>query len=93
MGRPAKKRVTEAVMVVRLTEENERKLDALSRATGKPPEQLVNEAVEMLTSAASPKHDWKTGWKRAAGIWKDRNDLDPQEIRRSWEREFPYRKP
>lgn len=76
-------------MVVRLTEENERKLDSLSRATGKPPEQLVNEAIEKLTSSAVAKRDWKTGWQRAAGIWQDRDDLDPEEIRRSWQREFP----
>jgi hypothetical protein len=77
-------------MVVRLTDENERKLDALSRETGKPPEQLVNEAIEQLTPAsAAAKRDWKVGWKRAAGMWKDRTDLDSQEIRRSWEREFP----
>ena len=76
-------------MVVRLTEENERKLDALSRETGKPAEQLVNEAIAKLTPADSVKRDWRAGWQRAAGMWKDRNDLDPQEIRRSWEREFP----
>ena len=76
-------------MVVRLTQENERKLDVLSRQTGKPLEQLVNEAIEKLTTTAAPRHDWKTGWQRAAGMWNDRDDLDPEEIRRSWQREFP----
>ena len=80
-------------MVVRVTEENERKLAALSRETGKPPEQLLNETIAKLTPSAEVKRDWKVGWQRAAGIWKDRDDIDPEEIRRSWEREIPHRKP
>jgi len=76
-------------MVVRLTEENEKKLDVLSRHTGKPPEQLVNEAIEKLTSSAAAKRDWKVGWRRAAGMWQDRDDLDPEALRRSWQRKFP----
>jgi len=75
--------------IVKLTEANRRKLDDLSRKTGKTVEDLVNEAVEQLASVGvgDDADEWKQDIMQAAGMWKDRTDLpDFDEVRGSMER-------
>ena len=93
------------VLQVTLTEQNGERLDALSRRTGRTPDELANEAVERLeinpaaTGATDAKADvvpeWKAAIMQAAGMWKDRDDIPElmAELRREWNRNEPADRP
>jgi hypothetical protein len=79
---------------IQFTPENSRKLDALSRETGKTHEQLTNDAVHQLET--SPSRDeaiafdqWRDAMLKVEGMWRDRKDLpDFEDVRRSMDREL-----
>ena len=77
-------------MTIELSPENSRKLEMIVRQTGKSRDELLNEAVNRLHVAApAANSDWKEAWRKAAGMWQDRDDLpDFQEMRKSWDRRF-----
>ena len=80
-------------MVVKLTDKNERKLEELSRLTGRTPSDLVNDAVERLPVDDADEQrlfeEWRQAMLRVKGIWADRDDLpDFEEIRRSLDRDL-----
>ena len=80
-------------MVVKLTDKSERKLEELSRLTGRTPSELVNEAVERLPVDDADEQrrfeEWRQAMLRVKGIWADRDDLpDFEEIRRSLDRDL-----
>lgn len=81
-----------SVLQVTLSETNSQKVDELSRATGKTPEQLVNEALAQFASETEAEeqrkfHEWREAMLRVAGIWAQRDDLpDFDDIRRSMDR-------
>jgi predicted transcriptional regulator len=84
--------------MLKLTEENKRKLDELARQTGKTPDDLANEAIGRLTleTPVGPKEpDWKAAWRQAAGMWKDRDDIPElmAQLRREWNRVEPPENP
>lgn len=75
-------------LTVNLSAENSQKLDRFAGTTGKSRDELLNEAVARLDLLApNSPNDWKSAWRKAAGMWRDRDDLpDFEEIRRSWDR-------
>ncbi len=59
---------------------------ALAEATGKKQSELIREAVDRLIEQSSAKRR-DAVLDRAAGIWKDRDDLpDPRALRAEWDR-------
>jgi hypothetical protein len=68
---------------------NDRDADALrdmQRRTGRTAEDLVGEAVHRFL-APPTAGDWSAAVRRAAGLWKDRDDLPSlADLRGEWER-------
>ena len=81
-----------ATLHIELNDRNAARVGELSRATGKTANELVNEAVERLSSAAEQEETTRfQAWQQALfgieGMWKDRDDLpDFAELRKSWDR-------
>jgi hypothetical protein len=81
-----------SVLQITLNETNSRRVDELSRTTGKTPEQLVNEAMARFASEPELEEqrkfqEWRESMLRVAGIWSQRDDLpDFDDIRRSMDR-------
>jgi hypothetical protein len=86
-----------SVLQVTLSETNSRRVNELSRTTGKTPEQLVNDALAQFASETEAEEqqkfqEWRQAMLRVAGIWSERDDLpDFDDIRRSMDRD-PYTK-
>jgi metal-responsive CopG/Arc/MetJ family transcriptional regulator len=71
---------------VYLTEAQDKELTSLARATGKSRSELVREAVDHVIEKYSPQRR-KAILERAAGMWKDRDDLpDFEAMRAEWDR-------
>jgi len=69
-----------------LTEEERNGLAALARATGKKQSELIREAVDRLIEQSAAKRR-DAVLDRAAGMWKDRDDLpDFRAMRTEWDR-------
>jgi hypothetical protein len=69
-----------------LTEQERAALSDLAIATGRPQSEIIREAVDGLI-ARSSKARREDVLSRAAGLWKDRNDLpDFAAIRKQWDR-------
>ncbi len=69
-----------------LTDEERNALAAMARATGKKQSELIREAVDQMIerSDVNRRRDVLT---RAAGLWKDRDDLpDFRQLRQQWDR-------
>lgn len=71
---------------VYLTEKERRALVALARATGKKQSELIRKAVDQLVERSSALKR-QAVLTRAAGMWKDREDLpDARVLRATWDR-------
>jgi geranylgeranyl pyrophosphate synthase len=71
---------------VYLTEEERKGLNILSEVTGKKTAALIREAVDLLISLTG-KSRRDALLDRAAGMWRNRQDLpDFQANRQSWDR-------
>jgi hypothetical protein len=68
-----------------LSEREQRLLRTISARTGKTQSALVREAVDQFIADFDSRHS-QTNLMAAFGIWKNRKDIDPQKIRRSWDR-------
>ena len=69
-----------------LTEGERTALSALSTTTGKAQSELIRDAVDDLVGRFS-KTQREAVLERAAGLWKDRDDLpDFDALRRQWDR-------
>ncbi len=69
-----------------LTEGERTALSALSTATGRPQSELIREAVNDLVGRFSNAQR-EAVLDRAAGLWKDRDDLpDFDALRKQWDR-------
>jgi hypothetical protein len=71
----------EAVMrkaQVFLTDEQLAELRRIARETGRKQSEIIRRGVDLAVKEAkeAPVADWKSGILSAAGIWKDRDDLD-----------------
>jgi hypothetical protein len=69
-----------------LTEEEKFSLSTISHQLGKRQSELIREAVdELITRYSESRH--QEILEKAAGIWKDRDDLpDFARIRKEWDR-------
>lgn len=66
-----------------------RQLQALSRDNGRPPEDLLREGLELVAERFRLERR-RERLERAAGIWKDRDDLpDFEAMRREFDRPWP----
>lgn len=69
-----------------LTEKQRDGLAALAEATGRKRSELIREAVDRFLDQYSPKRR-RAVLDRAAGMWKDRDDLpDFRALRAEWDR-------
>jgi hypothetical protein len=69
-----------------LTEQERAALVALSQASGRPQSEIIREAVDRLIAQFSQSRR-EAVLDRAAGLWKDRDDLpDFLAIRQGWDR-------
>ncbi len=69
-----------------LTERERDELAALAQATGKKQSELIREAVDRLIEQSTAKRR-DAVLDRAAGMWKDRDDLpDFRALRVEWDR-------
>jgi len=69
-----------------LTEAEREALDRLASETGKNQSELIREAVDEMIARRSLEHR-RQMLRRAAGMWKHREDLpDFQALRRQWDR-------
>ncbi|MCK4761586.1 MAG: ribbon-helix-helix protein, CopG family [Candidatus Aminicenantes bacterium] len=69
-----------------LTEEEKSALNSLSASSGKSLSRLIREAVDNLIVRYSRNRHSQV-LDRAAGMWKDREDLpDFAELRKDWDR-------
>jgi len=72
---------------VYLTEREREELAALSEATGKTRGELIRQAVDgLISQSVARRRD--AVLRRAAGMWKDRDDLpDFTAVRAEWDRD------
>jgi len=71
-----------------LTEAERSALNSISNRLGKKQSELIREAVDDLIARYSESRRQEV-LDRAAGMWKDRDDLpDFQELRKGWDRSF-----
>ncbi len=71
---------------VYLTEREREELAALSEVTGKKQSELIRQAVDCLIEQSAARRR-EAVLQRAAGMWKDRDDLpDFTAIRADWDR-------
>lgn len=69
-----------------LTDEERLGLSSMAQATGRKQSELIREAVDRFIEMASASRR-KFVLNRAAGIWRNRDDLpDLRASRRSWDR-------
>jgi hypothetical protein len=61
-----------------LTEDQLAALKRVARATGRKQSEIIRRGVELAVDEAKAvaEPDWKAAILSAAGIWKDRDDLD-----------------
>ncbi len=72
-----------------LEEEQIRQLDELAKRQGKRRSSLVRQAVSAFLIDAANNQDWKTVYRRSAGLWKNRDNIESEmvDIRRSLDRD------
>ena len=72
-----------------LTEQERERVEALSLATGRPQSEIIREAIDQFVAHCNPARR-KAILARAAGMWKDRQDLpDFNALRKQWDRDLP----
>lgn len=71
-----------------LTEQEREALSALSLATGRAQSEIIREALDQFIIQGNPARR-KAILARAAGMWKDRQDLpDFDALRKQWDRDL-----
>jgi hypothetical protein len=71
-----------------LTEQEREALSALSLTTGRAQSEIIREALDQFFTRCNPARR-KAILARAAGMWKDRQDLpDFNELRKQWDRDL-----
>jgi hypothetical protein len=63
-----------AISTITLTESEAERLRTLSESTGKTEEELLREALDLLTAQVA-QQERRALLNQAMGIWKDRDDL------------------
>lgn len=71
---------------ISLSEQIQNALDEISQRTGKPIQQLINEAIEIFVNE-NQQEKRRALMQQARGIWADREDLNNIEsLRQEWNR-------
>lgn len=69
-----------------LTDKQRAELAAIAKNMGKKQSEIIREAIDRLIDQTN-QNNKKTALRKAAGIWKDRDDLpDFRAIRSEWDR-------
>jgi len=69
-----------------LTDKQRAKLAVIAKNKGKKQSEIIREAIDRLIDQTK-QNQKKTALRKAAGIWKDRDDLpDFRAIRSEWDR-------
>lgn len=69
-----------------LTDKQRAELAVIAKNTGKKQSEIIREAIDRLIDQTN-QNQKKTALKKAAGIWRDRDDLpDFRAIRSEWDR-------
>ena len=69
-----------------LTDKQRAELAAIAKNMGKKQSEIIREAIDRLIDQSGQNRK-KTALRKAAGIWKDRDDLpDFRAIRSEWDR-------
>jgi metal-responsive CopG/Arc/MetJ family transcriptional regulator len=69
-----------------LTDKQRAELAVIAKNMGKKQSEIIREAIDRLIDQ-SDQNQKKTALRKAAGIWKDRDDLpDFRAIRSEWDR-------
>jgi hypothetical protein len=75
-----------------LREDQKTALKSLSARTGVRQSDLVRQGVDLLLEGASRRTtDWREATRAAAGLWRERNDLEAvnEDLRAQVRRRFP----
>ena len=73
-----------------LTQEEKNALTELSAASGKKQSVLIREAIDVMIEKNSVATR-RANLARAAGMWKDRDDLpDYEGLHKSWDRDLDF---
>ncbi len=60
-----------------LREDQKEQLNAIAVRTGTKQSALIRRGVDLVIEATLKEQaDWKSAWKQASGLWKNRDDLD-----------------
>ena len=70
---------------VYLTNRQREALDSLCRTMDKKQSELIREAIDCLIAQKSTEQRHAL-LQQAAGMWKDRSDLDFDAVRKAWDR-------
>ena len=68
---------------VLLTSGQNRRLRQRATETGEAEAEIVRRGDDLaLEAGQADDADWKAAWRKAAGVWKDHDDLDAREAER-----------
>lgn len=84
-GKPRAKPAAERMVrkQVLLTSGQSRRLRQRAAETGEAEAEIVRRGVDLVLDAGQADDaDWKAAWRKAAGMWKDHDDLDAREAER-----------
>ena len=61
-----------------VTAEQKKRLKMRAAATGRSEGEIIRRGIdrELDDKSAEAEGDWQDAWRQAAGMWKDRDDLD-----------------
>jgi len=61
-----------------ITAEQKRRIKTRAALTGMSEGEIIRRGIdrELAEETKAGEGDWKDAWRQAAGMWKDRNDID-----------------
>ncbi len=58
-----------------LREDQKSDLEAIAKRTGRKQSELIRSGVDLVIEQEKTRSDWRAGFRQAAGIWRDRDDI------------------
>jgi hypothetical protein len=67
-----------------ITAEQKRQIKTRAALTGMSEGEIIRRGIdrELEQATNAPEGDWKDAWRQAAGMWKDRDDIEETIARR-----------
>jgi hypothetical protein len=60
-----------------LRDDQKEQLKAIATRTGTKQSELIRRGVDMVIEVTLEEQtNWKSAWKQASGVWKDRDDIE-----------------